>query len=300
MYTFTIDWLSATFPSVDAQAFAKQHFLASIVPSKKTRGMFGYDTQVKYETGVLRLSSKTREDMGEHFIFSGSSLINIMDKSGKTAFDICQMFDDYNARVSRLDFAVDVRNENLTPEMLYRASQNQRLEDAIVDGFNGKKSKKRGRRPMTNFFKNSYGGTTFYVGSRTSDKFLRVYDKASQMGTQDNEQWTRIELECKGEIAHSLGWHAARSDQQSFYNICSAYIKSVFDCGNPVWNAALSQSSAILDIPKKDKKDTIAWLMKTVAPTIARIIEENPSVDVWGEFCQRIEDILKGKDAYIG
>jgi len=285
MYSFTIDWLSSTFPAVDALAFAKQPFLASIVPSKKTKGMFGYDTQVKYETGVLRLSSKTRDDMGEHFIFSGSSLINIMDRSGKTAFDICQMFDDFNARTSRLDFAIDIKGTNLTPKMLYSMENNRK--------------DKRGRKPLTNYFQNSYGGSTFYVGSRTSDKFLRVYDKASQMGIE-GETWLRIELECKGEVAHSLGWHAARSSQQEFYNICCAYIRTVFDCDNEIWQNALSQASATLDIPKKDKKDTMAWLMKTVAPTLARVIEENPSRDVWGEFCERIEEILKAKDAYIG
>lgn len=46
-------------------------------------------------------------------------------------------------------------------------------------------------------------GRTLYLGSRSSDSLVRVYDKAKQAGLP-NVEWTRIELECKGRQADKL------------------------------------------------------------------------------------------------
>jgi len=47
-------------------------------------------------------------------------------------------------------------------------------------------------------------GSTVYLGSRSSDAFLRVYDKALERGLTDGQLWTRLELECKGKLAHAI------------------------------------------------------------------------------------------------
>jgi len=277
LFSHTIDWLSVTLPSQDAKDLSIKAFLGKVVPSTKSKGKYGYTNTVKYDTGVQRMYSTVRPDMGEHFIFSGTTLKNIWEGFGISPISLLIVLIDFNARVSRIDFAIDVRGLPLSPKNL------SLLKNDAKRG--------QGRSPQRSLVTSDGGGETHYVGSRSSDKFLRIYNKAAQLGL--DEQWTRIELEMKGETAHAVGWQAATLSETEFFAMCAGMIRSVFDCEDTTWQQALSGAGNKLDVPKQDKKDTLAWLMSSVAPSIARVILENPHKDVWGMFCKEIQDNLK-------
>jgi len=190
------------------------------------------------------------------------------------------MSEDYNARTSRVDFAIDVMGHVLKPSSLYEMTNT---------------AKRRGRMPKHHLHIEHDGSQTFYCGSRESDKVLRIYNKAAEQKLTDGTLWTRIEMEFKGMLAHSVGWHASRDTQQAFYEMCTAYIANHFNCDDDVYKLSISQKSAVLALPKPDERDTFKWLVKSVAPSIARLMMENPSRDIWGEFCTEVEKILERK-----
>lgn len=277
MFTFTIDWISATLPKGDAKDFAIKGFLGRVVPSTKNKGMYGYTNTIHYETGAKRMYSTERLDMGEHFVFSGSCLANIWSSSGINPFSLLYTILDFNGRVSRIDFAIDVRFIELSVTKLSSLSNTAK--------------KGAGRAPSRSLVTSDNGGATHYVGSRSSDKFLRIYNKSAQLG--EDGFWTRIELEMKGQTAHAVGWQASYLNEADFFAMCSGMIKSVFDCDDETWKAALEGAGTKLDVPKPDKRDTMGWLLKSVAPAIARMLLENPSKDVWGDFVKEVERIMK-------
>lgn len=279
-YTFSIDWVSVTMPPNEARLFSCLEQFGAIVPTS-TKGLNGYDKKIAHESGMLHLISNKREDMGEHFMFSGNALRWIWGKYNLSPFELLKTaIDEYSGRCSRVDFAIDVKNVPLVPSELYL------LENTV---------KGKGRKPKPHLHIEPDGSQTLYIGSRESEKTLRIYNKAAEQGLPSSVLWTRIEMEFKGMNAHSIGWHAARDTQQDFYEMCCAFIAKHFDCDNAIYKEAISQKSAVIALPKPDERDTFKWLVNSVAPSLARLMVENPSRDIWGEFCEAVEKMINRK-----
>lgn len=99
-----------------------------------------------------------------------------------------------SARITRVDLAYDdFTGQRYTPEQ----ARDDYLENRFTLG---------GRRPSCelrgNWLFPDGSGLTFYVGSRTSGKLLRVYEKGKQLGGAVSElfrDWVRTELELHNE-----------------------------------------------------------------------------------------------------
>jgi hypothetical protein len=94
--------------------------------------------------------------------------------------------------VTRADFALDDREGLITLPRILEAD----VSGAIVTrwrGFTLLQNRERGR----------VAGWTCYFGSRQSQAFVRIYDKAAEQGC-DGMHWVRFELECKGAFADAL------------------------------------------------------------------------------------------------
>lgn len=279
-YTFSIDWFSVTMPPDDARLFSHLAFFGAIVPAS-TKGLNGYDKKIAHESGMLHLIANERADMGEHFMFSGNALRWIWENHNVSPFELIKTaIDEYSGRCSRIDFAIDVKNVALVPSELYK------LENTV---------KGKGRKPKPHLHIEPDGSQTLYIGSRKSDKVLRIYNKAAEQGLPSSVLWTRIEIEFKGMNAHAIGWHAAKDTQQNFYEMCCGFIANHFNCDNEIYKEAISQKRATIALPKPDDRDTLKWLKNAVAPSLARLMAENPSRDIWGEFCESVEKSLNRK-----
>src|SRR5690349_18022953 len=91
---------------------------------------------------------------------------------------------------SRLDCAVDVSCDSPIPTIardVYREMGHRPLRS--------------GRPSSSRLILGSDGGSTVYIGSRSSEYFGRVYDKGVEQKTHPPGQWWRWELEIKGESA---------------------------------------------------------------------------------------------------
>lgn len=96
--------------------------------------------------------------------------------------------------VVRLDPAIDDHSGNLTPKRVKAAWD---AGDAATRW-----------QSCTSLEKTAKGGKllghTVYLGSRSSECMVRVYDKALEQRTTDGKPWARLELECKGKLAHAI------------------------------------------------------------------------------------------------
>lgn len=115
-------------------------------------------------------------------------------------------------RVSRLDLAADFVAEGLWDRLHQIAlAFTPQAEDVMPEAQNDRGSKKRQRRTKRGLLGaltydgNEEGGRTFYLGSRESETFLRVYEKGKQRrhdrknpDPDADPAWVRIEAVFKG------------------------------------------------------------------------------------------------------
>jgi hypothetical protein len=186
------------------------------------------------------------------------------------------------ARVSRVDLAIDIFDSGLLQKDLCKPN---RLP-----------YKGRGRTPKFTQVGDEEDGWTLYIGSRSSEKFVRIYakDKEMKLGKAD---WKRIEVECKGMVAHWLGSAIPAMDAAQLYATCSTLVSSMVSFTSNVWSAALQSDRVELAIPKKTERDTVGWLINQIAPALAKCVLDNPNYDVLEQFNQSVQMEIAARQA---
>lgn len=229
------------------------------------RAMHGYRWQVvSVEKPGLRVMISPRlHEMGVHVQFSGSALA---DENVKDRLEYAL---DAGGRVTRIDLAVDVAQAWNIPE-LYEVART-----------GGAKTRTKKFALIT-----STGGTTFYAGSRTSEKFLRIYDKGAQ--TQSGRPWTRIELECKGDFAQGISNYIRAEGLSAIPQVIRGYLdfESV-----PAWADVMDSNIDRVSLPRVERmSNTRNWLLEQVAPALAKYAEQHP--EFLDQFTQRVYMLL--------
>jgi len=193
-----VDWLHGTFLDPDTsidQALDYVRFLfGEIVPLD--RGFRGYaNSGVILGTGRVAWDYN-RPDMGVHVVLPSSALGELSrtvgDMQGLGAFLLSVGF-----KVGRFDVAIDDRDGYLDLDRIRQA-----VDDRCYTSRWRRYQERRSRVGDGPF------AVTLEFGSRTSESFLRIYDKAaeqSQKGVEGLEgvHWLRVELELKGRRAHA-------------------------------------------------------------------------------------------------
>lgn len=186
-----VDWLNATFraPAMSPEAFVALlgRMLGRPVSAIAGHGMLGFETTYKLTAhhgsersaiGCIALGGESQ--MGRWLLqLTGSGCGFVHDWLGMAA-----LLDDLDARVTRLDLAVDFLDGQHT------------VDDAVavyqMGGFTG-----AGRPPSTSLAGDWLGGElgrTLYVGKSRNGKMLRVYEKGRQLGAPESE-WVRYEVQ---------------------------------------------------------------------------------------------------------
>ena len=186
------------------------------------------------------------------------------------------LFSEFKARYTRVDVAFDDYSRFFPMENVVNALSN--------DDYSGI------RQYMPYFpVKRTYDGFSFYLGSKKSDKFVRIYDKNAESKGRINA--VRIELQLRATNAENFCtrsiFESVDSDHESLLKHCIDSIFGVFDfvdrsggknldrCPRFVWWQKFLDT--LLCIPKKNVKkpkkirlyDTFSWLHRQVMPTIA-------------------------------
>lgn len=256
----TVDWLSFTVTwdkvrrndwlTHDGQQVAVANLLELSSDWQRDIPLHGYeDCWLAKDAGHARVMvSRPGDRMGIHVQLPGQALRLL---SPAKALRICG---ELAASVTRVDIAVDVRGVSEVSDvygaMLAKTAVTRAQKYNMVIGNTG---------------------DTVYVGSRTSERFLRVYDKAAEQKIEGN--WTRIEMECKGTRAKWVASYLMREGFQGIGSLIADYV----DCPGVDWYTdALHRVEVDIGAPQAKKvTDTRAWLMGTVAKTLAKETRED-------------------------
>lgn len=281
LITYTIDWLSYTvawdavndeaWDTLDEQREAVGNLTEIYSGWTRAIPLHGYETAwLNEQHGHLRvMASRPGDRMGVHVQFPGQALkqddpMNNVRRAAELA-----------ASVTRIDLAIDVYGE-ADPEDIYQAyhlgtATTRAQQCNMVTGTKGK---------------------TVYVGSRTSERYLRIYDKAAQTGYEGH--WTRIEIELKDRAAKA----AVKDLLAGGYGIIPATIAKFLKAPHIAWyvDALTREQTAIAPPQPKKTTDTRAWLMGTVAATLAR--ESAKDAAFLLDFLRKVQDLrtLPGED----
>jgi hypothetical protein len=260
MLTITIDWLAINFKEYTLEAHEFIVTYASSDPIQATSPRFGYSQSQTDNNGVQLQWNPDREDMGHHVIFSGSALRNIFSGDDTQPQSLLRSCLNAGGRVSRLDLAKDCTGEAIDLQAIYQS---------LEQGLNTGTSRTFGQ------IKSSGEGHTIYVGSRQSEKFIRIYNKAAQSGIS-KELWFRFELETKGMFSRALC--KGLVDSTEWGSIFDNATRGMVDVGKTgSFHKFFPMESVPIGLPKLERtSDREKWIEEQVIPAVSKWVIENP------------------------
>jgi len=269
--TYNIDFLTVSVYDEDLAArVGPLHTDGEWIPVK---GMWGYDQGWQCSrTGVKRLRSSSRPDMGVCFTCSGKAINRIVQYTGLQS--TIHALDSYGlsyGRASRIDLCVDYHDNGLLAYVV-----GELLEQGLIDSDAKKSNIVKGYLSRKNL--SSTNGITTYIGSRTSPRFIRVYDKEAE--SRGLIPSTRFEMEAKADYA-ALLWRSlsGRNDpdvvRQAVKGSINAFVRS---WGSETVDKIFALSEPWKPAPREETdSDLKAWLSRQVIPTLIRSYREQPN-----------------------
>ncbi len=258
--SITLDWLAFTFKENTHEAAAWIRILASDKGSMAIAPTNGYRAAYRTAEGVVVQWNVDREEMGYHVIIAGSAIRHVLEHYELDQQALVQTVLNAGGSITRLDLAKDQQGEHISLDKIYQALE---------------RGESIGTARSFSQIHSIGGGNTVYVGSRQSEKFIRIYNKAAQLGLE-REHWFRFELETKGMVARALATLLAENRQWSsaFATIALAMVDLP---GNRHYRAFFDGGETPIGIPKLEKKtDREAWIEKQVIPAVGKHFAEFP------------------------
>ena len=172
-------------------------------------------------------------------------------------------------RCTRLDLRCDLRGECVTL-----------LDDVVASVDAGHLCKVR---TQSRFVQRAIGGDVTglgqYLGSMQSPRFVRIYDKGLEQGTQPARSWIRWEAELKGDFSTPAACDVFSADLDDLVATASPHMFHLAD-----FRIGLSSGDHLSRLPRPQ------WwsdLLRDVADADVSIDRATPSFDPWREsFCQ--------------
>lgn len=294
------DWLEFTINSSDPDTTILQ--VLRMVPSEfidLPKGRYGYKKQkISGHVAVLYDGS---DDMGVHIVISGQGCREI-----EAVYNLLNIFDQValaEGKFTRVDVAVDDKTGKLVPF--------DKIKAGIQKGY------VRSRwRASTEFIKRNLQdgqviGNTINVGSKKSQMFLRIYDKAMEQQGKgihpdpSGQSWIRMELQIRDDRAEKLQNIILFDNDigKIFSEILNNYLTflkpSDRDKNKSRWEVAgwwqkIIVETGKLKLTREPEDKTIAdvrnWIDKQIAPSLAALILAES-----GELDDLMEIIINGK-----
>jgi len=260
-YSITLDWLAFTFKEDTHEAanwisrYASSRAAMAIAPTN------GYRQAYRTENGIVVQWNPDREEMGYHTVIAGSAIRHVLEYHGMDQKTLIQTVLDAGGSITRLDIAKDVQGVNISLDEIYKALERREYQ---------------GSARTFSQIHSLNGGNTIYVGSRQSEKFIRIYDKAAQSGLV-GEKWHRFELETKGMVARALATLLTQDDRwSSAFGTIVQHMVTVPTLRD--WQAFFQPGEVQIGIPKLEKKsDREKWIESQVIPAVAKHAVEFPN-----------------------
>jgi len=253
-----VDWLEGTFKKgtpVNLPSILSQNYV-------ETKAFNGYTTASQYADKRVHMANAARPEMGNHIVWNGEACgFCPMD-----TVDLIKHLRAYGFSFTRIDFAIDLINCDV---------QAERATEEITNG------DVKTRALQFPFWSDAKGkGHTQYIGKKASEVYARIYDKAAEMGI--NQDHTRVELV----VRHGRANQAAQavSHGADFRGMVLSFVN--FEKWGE-WNRAMDAPEIKLPTERKIG-NTEKWLLDSVAPALARVIFLSPKGDFFAKFTDEV------------
>ena len=219
----------------------------------------GYREAYRTQNGIVVQWNTDREEMGYHVVIAGSSIRNVLCYYELDQTALIQTVVDAGGSITRLDLAKDVQGIAISLDQIYKSME---------------RGEHTGTARSFSQIHSLGGGNTVYVGSRQSEKFIRIYDKGAQQGAEQ-VLWYRYELETKGMVARAVATLLCANTQwnAAFTTIATAMVNLRT---NRDYQAFFADKETPNGIPKLEKKtDREAWIKTQVMPAVVKHFVEH-------------------------
>ena len=264
---YQIDWLGVTLPFGTRLARPPQCD-TSWVEGTPHRG---YRDGVHYSDGCIVSSHPEYPERGVHVSWSGSALENVR-RQGITDADLINFYRQVGGKVTRIDLAIDVHNAGVSV---------QDVVDAYREGHALTLT-----RTCEEFKSLSGGGHTLYFGHKSSDKRLRIYDKAAEQKIDGD--WIRVELQLRREKAMNAFELVGSSPDEAgkiFGRLISSFVFWALGTRIGQWWQRVTSPNPLEFPPAttKTERQRKRWLKTSVWRAVARMIVEE-GITAWSWF----------------
>lgn len=267
-----IDWLQFTIQSTNNPLNVIVEILQYDIKlfEELPKGKLGYKKQLAYDNIYVLYDGNT--DMGVHVILTGKGCRQYESK--ESLLSLIDRLNINNARLTRIDLALDDFKGDLI--------QFDELVDDIKKGNIVSKWKS-----STEIIKRDLNGKklgqTISVGSRASNTFLRIYDKALEQKVKGI--WYRVEIEIKKsnaeEVQKIINEHTASKIMKGVLNNYMRIVQpNPNDSNKSRWKTKEYWKNIINGIEKiklsrrkeeKNIEEIKEWIKKQVGPSLAVI-----------------------------
>ncbi|MBD5429852.1 replication initiation factor domain-containing protein [Lactobacillus sp.] len=218
-YYVTVDQVSINFPIGKmgglntALEIEKELHLAEILGgSDKAKALNHYSEAIAYYDGKIKIMWNVKKPSQGLLLYFSATGYKALQSLGRlrdydmSFVNLLKYMDDKKARFTRLDVAIDVLDGDLTVNKLHQQLQNKKV--LILDSLERELSSQHQK-----FFGANKIITGITCGARSSDNFLRIYDKKIEQDrvnapyydlAQQCKSWVRIEGEFKHDAAHAI------------------------------------------------------------------------------------------------
>jgi DNA relaxase NicK len=235
-----IDWLAYSQKSRTEwgfPAFIDNHW-------KPISPLRNYTNGQENKQGVKRFWNTMRDDQGKYVVLGGSSL-DTLEEYRSELYSFTAGLDN---KITRVDYCLDIMGGSFNPAAVVSHLRNRNV---ITHA-----------KAIQRIQDDWKGGFSQYVGTKSSETYTRIYDKASEQGITG--KWSRIETVYQGD--------RAEASLQAYLLHKSTRPLILAHVDFPKWKAwrrIMSGDKAKLIVSPKETK-TRQWLMEQVCPAIAK------------------------------
>lgn len=260
MLTIALDWLSITFKGWNDETREFIYRFASHPETIPATPRFGYTDATSDSFGVLQMWNFDRQEMGHHAQFSGSALRNLFERDGISSKTLLEQALHAGARVTRLDMALDAQDAKINISDIVKALE---------------KGQNKGAARSYSEVRSNDGGHTVYVGSRQSEKFIRIYHKGAETGQPDRD-WVRFEIETKGDVSRALSTLLSTgNDWANVFRGLALGMLTLPLCDS--YNAFFPNGEVPIGLPKIERQsDREQWIETQVIEAVCKHAIEHP------------------------
>lgn len=232
-----------------------------------TKPLNGYSIGSLFEDGRKHFQNPDRPEMGTHLVWSGTAC----DNCPLDPIDLIIELQAVKFAFTRIDMAIDAIGFNLRPQQATKEIENDRHKTRA-------KKCPAWHDPLD-------PGYTQYVGKKTSEIFVKLYDKAAEMGIPGDH--TRIELTVKHERADKAA-HALVSNRD-FRGMVVGYVDF------PKWDAwrkVMAASPTKLPAERQTSQTKI-WLLRSGASALAKQMILDGDDAFYFQFLDQVHEVYR-------